>query len=260
VFALALAACATSPTGRNQLLLYSDAELDQMGAASFEQQKQEIPLSTNAVANRYVECVAQAIIAQLEPAQRSGWEVRVFETKDVNAFALPGRKVGVFTGLLQVATTQDQLAAVLGHEVGHVLAQHGNERVSQQSMAQLSQAAVAAAVSSADMGTQTGQLVMAGLGLGTQYGVLLPFSRSHESEADEIGIDLMAKAGFDPRASVVLWQNMGAAAGGAAPPEWGSTHPSNETRIRDLESLMPEAQKTAAAANAAGLRPRCTPS
>ena len=254
-----LAACATSPTGRNQLLLYSDAELDQMGAASFEQQKQEVPVSSNGVTNRYVECVADAIVAQLEPSQRTGWEVRVFESKDVNAFALPGRKIGVFVGLLQVATTQDQLAAVIGHEVGHVLAQHGNERVSQQSVAQISQAAVAAAVSSSNMGTQTGQMVMAGLGLGAQYGVLLPFSRTHESEADTIGIELMAKAGFDPRASVVLWQNMGAAAGGAAPPEWASTHPANQTRIDNLESHMAEAQNIAAAANAAGLRPRCSP-
>ncbi len=256
---LSLVACATSPTGRNQLLLYSDADLDQMGAASFEQQKKEVPISGDSVANRYVECVAAAIVAQLEPGQQSGWEVRVFQSPQVNAFALPGRKIGVYAGLLQVAKTQDQLAAVLGHEVGHVLARHGNERVSQGQLAQMSQAAVAVAVASADMGSETGQMVMAGFGMGAQYGVILPFSRSHESEADTIGLDLMARAGFDPEASVVLWRNMAAASGGPAPPEWSSTHPSNETRIANLEAHMEAAKGMSAEARAAGRRPICGP-
>lgn len=252
-------ACATSPTGRSQVLLYSDAELDQMGVASFEQQKQEVPVSTDSSANRYVECVANAIVAQLEPHQRTGWEVRVFQSDDVNAFALPGRKIGVYQGLLGVATTQDQLAAVIGHEVGHVLARHGNERVSQATLAQMSQQAVAAAVQSADMGSQAGQMVMAGFGLGAQYGVLLPFSRSHESEADAIGLDLMAKAGFDPRAAVSLWQNMAAAAGGMEPLEFTSTHPSSQTRIEELQADMDEALALYQQARAAGRQPRCGP-
>ncbi len=250
--------CVTSPTGRSQLLLYSDAELDQMGATSFEQQKQEVPISQDATTNAYVDCVAQAIVSQLEPSMRSGWEVRVFASSEVNAFALPGRKIGVYQGLLGVARTPDQLAAVIGHEVGHVLAHHGNERISQAALAQVSQAAVAAAVQSANMSTQAGQMVMAGFGLGTQYGVLLPYSRAHESEADSIGLDLMAKAGFDPRASVVLWQNMSAASG-QAPPEWTSTHPSNESRIDDLQAHMAEAEQLAAQALAAGRRPDCKP-
>jgi predicted Zn-dependent protease len=252
-------ACATSPTGRSQVLLYSDAELDQMGAASFEQQKQEVPVSSDAARNRYVDCVAQAIVAQLDPSLRTGWEVRVFQSDEVNAFALPGRKIGVYAGLLQVATTQDQLAAVIGHEVGHVLARHGNERVSQATLAQMSQSAVAAAVQSSNMSGETGQMVMAGFGMGAQYGVLLPFSRAHETEADTIGLDLMAKAGFDPQASVVLWRNMAAAAAGAAPPEWASTHPSNESRITNLQSHMEPAVAASAAARAAGHVPRCGP-
>lgn len=251
-------ACATSPTGRSQLILFSDAELDQMGAASFEQQKQEIPVTQDAAKSRYVECVASAIVAQLEPEQQSGWEVRVFASDQVNAFALPGRKIGVYTGLLQVANTQDQLAAVVGHEVGHVLARHGNERVSQATATQLTQAGVAAALQSSDMTSQTGQLIMAGLGLGAQYGVLLPFSRAHESEADTIGIDLMARAGFDPRASVLLWQRMAGGAG-QAPPEWASTHPSNESRITNLQSHMADAERQRAEARARGRSPRCGP-
>jgi predicted Zn-dependent protease len=230
-----------------------------MGAASFEQQKQEVAVSADSSTNGYVECVAAAIVAQLEPSQQTGWEVRVFESPQVNAFALPGRKIGVYQGLLQVATNQDQLAAVIGHEVGHVLARHGNERISQQTMAQYSQAAVATVVQSADMGSETGQMVMAGFGLGAQYGVLMPFGRSHETEADTIGLDLMAKAGFDPQASVVLWQNMAAASGGQAPPEWASTHPSNESRIANLQSHMDPAIALSKQARAAGRTPNCQP-
>lgn len=254
-----LTACATSPTGRSQLLLYSDVELDQMGAASFEQQKQDVPVTTDSRKSQYVECVAQAIVAQLEPSQRDGWEVRVFASDQVNAFALPGRKIGVYAGLLRVAADQDQLAAVIGHEVGHVLARHGNERVSQATLAQMSQSAVAAAVSSSDMSGETGQMVMAGFGMGAQYGVLLPFSRAHESEADSIGLELMARAGFDPQASVTLWQNMAAASGGVAPPELTSTHPSNASRIANLQAGMQEALALSAQARAGGLDPRCGP-
>lgn len=254
-------ACAISPTGRAQLVLYSDRELAQMGAASFAQQKQDVPVATNATTNRYVECVAGAILAQVDPASvPSGpgeWEVLVFESDQVNAFALPGRKIGVYRGLLGVAVNQSQLATVIGHEVGHVLARHGNERVSQATAAQLSQAAVAITVASADMSSTTGQLIMAGFGLGAQYGVLLPYSRVHETEADTIGLDLMARAGFDPRESVHLWENMAKAAGGAEPPEIASTHPSNQSRIAHLRALLPAAEATEAAARAAGRRPSC---
>jgi predicted Zn-dependent protease len=250
--------CATSPTGRRQLILFSEAELEQMGAASFEQQKQAVPVTRSAGTSRYVECVSAAIVSELAPDQQGGWEVRVFASDQVNAFALPGRKIGVYTGLLQIANTQDLLAAVIGHEVGHVIARHGNERVSQAMATQLTQAGVAAALQTSDMTSQSGQLIMAGLGLGAQYGVLLPFSRAHETEADTIGIDLMARAGFDPQASVLLWQRM-AGGGGQAPPEWASTHPSNESRISNLQSHMPAAERASAQARTAGRSPRCGP-
>ena len=260
---LCAVACATSPTGRRQLVLYSDEQLAQMGAASFDQQKQEIPVGTSTSEKRYVQCIADAILAQVDPeAVPSGpgpWEVIVFDSDQVNAFALPGRKIGVYRGMLRVAENSSQLAAVIGHEVGHVLARHGNERVSQQTAAQLSQTAVAATVASADMSSSTGQLIMAGFGLGAQYGVLLPYSRTHESEADLIGLELMAKAGFDPRESVTLWQNMAKASGGQAPPELASTHPSNQTRIADLQANLPAAIELEKLARAAGYRPGCRP-
>ena len=172
-------------------------------------------------------------------------------------FAVPGRKIGVYAGLLDVAENASQLAAVMGHEVGHVLARHGNERISQNTAFQLSQAAVAATLANSDMSTGTGLLIMAGFGLGAQVGVLLPFSRTHESEADTIGLELMARAGFDPRESVRLWENMAAAAGGAAPPEFLSTHPSDQSRIANLRSHMAEAEALESEAHRAGRRPAC---
>jgi len=254
-------ACATSPLGRRQLLLYSDAEVAQMGAASFDQQKKETKVATNATENRYVRCIADAILAQVDPETLPGggdaWEVLVFDSDQVNAFALPGNKIGVYRGMIETAQNQSQLAAVIGHEVGHVIARHGNERVSQATAAQLSQAAVAATVAGANMSSSTGQLVMAGFGLGAQYGVLLPYSRTHESEADLIGLELMAKAGFDPRQSVKLWQNMEKASGAQAPPELASTHPANATRIADLQAAMPKAIELENKAQLAGHRPNC---
>lgn len=247
------ASCATSPTGRRQLKLFPEDQMSAMGVESFESLKQQQPVSQNAAAVQYVTCVSKALIAELDPAWRNGWEVVVFEDRSANAFALPGRKIGVHTGLLDVARTPDQLAAVIGHEIGHVLADHGNERVSQQSALQIGMQTVAVMT---DTTTATGQATMAALGLGSQYGVLLPFSRSHESEADAIGLDLMARAGFDPAQSVTLWENM-SAAGGAQPPEWMSTHPSHGTRISALRAGVPEANIKRDAARRAGRAPRC---
>lgn len=244
-----LASCATSPTGRSQLLLMSDSEMDQMGAQSFQSLKKDMPIEKDPKINAYVRCVATAITNEVG----GDWEVVVFKDPSANAFALPGRKIGVHTGLLTVAQNQHQLAAVLGHEVAHVLANHGNERVSQQSA--VSQGL---SISQAVLNPQSelGKTGMGLLGLGAQYGIIMPFSRAHESEADIYGLDLMAKAGFDPRESVTLWVNMGKA-GGAAPPEFMSTHPANETRIGDLQKQMPAALKLRKAATAKGKNPQC---
>ncbi|MDY6974770.1 MAG: M48 family metallopeptidase [Pseudomonadota bacterium] len=237
---LTLTACATSPTGRNQVLLYSEAQLAQMGDQAFTGMKEELKISNKAVQNSYVECVANAITSQVPTSVFSGqWEVVVFDDEQVNAFALPGGKIGVYTGLLNVAENQHQLAAVIGHEVGHVIAEHGNERMSQSTLINVGSQAVGQVLAANEV-PQSGP-IMAAIGLGVQVGVQLPFSRTHESEADVIGLQLMAKSGFDPRQSVNLWQNMDAASGGNRPMELLSTHPAPQTRIDNLQANMPAA-------------------
>ncbi|WP_273457183.1 M48 family metallopeptidase [Nevskia ramosa] len=247
--ATAVVACATSPLGRNQLKLYSDSDLDEMGVTAFAQTAKETPVTTNGQATTYVNCVANAITREVGGV----WEVKVFESKDVNAFALPGGKIGVYTGLLQVAKGQDQLAAVIGHEVAHVIAGHSNERVSQQQVTGIGLNVAQLIVG----GGAGGGALMSALGAGAQYGVLLPFSRAHESEADLLGLDYMAKAGFDPRQAVQLWQNM-AQAGGQKPPEFASSHPSDDTRIRQIAARLPQDLPVYQSAQAAGKKPKCS--
>jgi len=235
-----LSACATSPTGRNQVLLYTDAQLSEMGSQAFTSMKEELSVSSKPVQNRYVECVADAITAQVPDAVFNGeWEVVVFDDEQVNAFALPGGKIGVYTGLLNVAENQHQLAAVIGHEVGHVIADHGNERMSQSTLINVGTQAMAQVLATNEV-AQSGP-IMAAIGLGVQVGVQLPFSRTHESEADIIGLQLMAKSGFDPRQSVNLWENMDAASQGNRPLELLSTHPAPQSRIANLRASMPAA-------------------
>ncbi len=253
-----LLGCATSPLGRMQIITQSPQAMSQMGLSAFEDIKAERQRSTNAAQRRLVQCVADAITAVLTPKDMGvvvvrSWETELFDDSTANAFALPGGRMGVHTGLLSVATTPDQLAAVMGHEVGHVLGRHGAERVSS---AQLSQAGMTAAQIWASGDPEGRAQVMQALGVGVQLG-MLKYSRTHESEADEIGLSLMARAGFDPRESVTLWQNMGRASGGKAPPEFMSTHPSGATRIRELRAAMPAALQEYEAARAAGRRPGC---
>ncbi|GAM66157.1 Zn-dependent protease [Vibrio sp. JCM 19236] len=225
--------CAKSPTGRNQVILFSDSQMSQLGAQSFEQMKQEQKISQDKATNAYVQCVTDRIL-EFVPKQPSfdKWEVVVFDSPQVNAFALPGGKIGVYTGLLKVAMNQDQLATVIGHEIAHVLADHSNERISQAQIAntglQLSNVALA--------NQEYRNEIVALMGAGVQYGVILPYGRTQESEADIVGLQLMAKAGFDPYQSVALWRNMAKASGGNQPPELLSTHPSHDTRIKDLNS------------------------
>ena len=252
-------ACATSPTGRTQVLINSEAQMAEMGRAAFADMQSRTPRSVDTRETAYVRCVASAIIAilspqELRPIAVDRWEVELFEDPTANAFALPGGKIGVHTGLLDVAVTQGQLATVLGHEVSHVLARHGNERVTQSALVESGMVAAQILVG-AD--TPEKQQLFGLLGLGMQYGVLMPFSRAQESEADEIGILLMARAGFDPRESVALWQNMDRASGGQSPPEFMSTHPSHSTRIDRLQAAMPVALRFYEQAVAAGRRPNC---
>ena len=248
---LQLAACATSPTGRKQLKLFPENQMAQMGIASYVQMKEQTPLSKDKFTNSYVNCVADAITRETGSSYQ--WEVNVFNDEAINAFALPGGKIGVYTGILQVASTQDQLAAVIGHEVAHVLANHGNERVS---VAFAADSGLKMAQILAGAPTQQKAQLLGLLGLGAQVGVLLPYGRTQESEADILGLEYMAKAGFDPRQSVTLWQNM-AKVGGKKPPELLSTHPSNATRIKELNSRMEPAMKLYKQARANNKKPNC---
>ena len=248
-----LSACASSPLGRSQLTLYSDQELEKMGEASFSKYQQELPVGEGRQ-DAYVSCVADAVTAKVPASYGiSGWQVKVFEDDSANAFALPGGYIGVNTGLLEVAENQDQLATVIGHEIAHVLARHANERVSTQS---LTSAGLSLTQALAGLEGTGGDQLMGLLGMGAEYGVLKPFSRSHESEADLLGLDLMAEAGFDPRASIKLWANMNAA-GGAQPPVWMSTHPSDEQRMAALNERLETALPTYQQARAAGEKPNC---
>jgi predicted Zn-dependent protease len=249
----ALAGCATSPLGRQRLLLFPDAEIAELGIASFDKMKREMPLARDAALESGARCVARALVAQVGAGGPRAWEVAVFRDDNPNAFALPGGKIGVNTGLFRVARNQDQLATVLGHEVAHVVAQHANERVSTAFAAQ-SGLELVQAITGAP-GPEQGQL-LALLGLGAQIGILLPYGRDQEREADLLGLDLMADAGFDPRESIALWKNM-AAVGGAQPPEFLSTHPSYGTRMQDLAQRMPQALARSEEARRRGLRPAC---
>jgi len=244
-----LTACITSPTGRSQLVFMPDAQINQMGLQAFDTLKKDKSVSTNGKYNQVANCIANAITQQVG----GQWEVVVFEDATPNAFALPGNKIGIHSGMLKLVNNQDQLAAVVGHEIGHVLAKHSNERASQEMVVNqgMNMVQAVAAPQSA-----LGQTAVGLLGVGAQYGILMPYSRVHESEADIIGVDLMAKAGFDPRQSISLWQIMDQAAQ-AQPIEFLSTHPSHATRIQDLEKHMPQAMNLFQQAQSMGKQPHC---
>lgn len=256
---LAVAACATttSPTGRRQYVgAVSQSQLDQLGAQAFAEMKAKTPQTRDARQAAYVRCVVNDIVAVL-PAEsrRTGWETAVFADDQANAFALPGGKVGVYTGIFKVARNQDQLAAVVAHEIGHVVAHHHDERITRQAGAQGALQLIGALLGSR-YGEGAANAAVQGGSVLAQTGFLLPGSRAQESEADVVGQQLMAKAGFDPRAAVNLWQNM-AAAGGSRPPEWLSTHPDPQSRLSELSArangLLPAYEQ----ARSAGRRPKC---
>jgi predicted Zn-dependent protease len=250
---LALAACEESPTGRKQVTLVPDAQMAEIGARSFEELLRTRSLSQDRRVQAYVGCVAQALVDAL-PEPRGRWTVAVLDDPSPNAFALPGGKIGVHTGMLRVARTPDQLAAVIGHEIGHVLADHSNERLTQELAVQGGLMLVD--LLAEEPGSFKHEALRKALGLGAEYGVLLPYSRTHESEADRIGRDLMAKAGFDPRASLELWQAM-SRLGGEQPLAFLSTHPSHDSRIQDLSQGMDASVALFDEAVRAGRRPNC---
>lgn len=249
-----LTACATttSPTGRRQVVgAVSQEQLNQLGAQAFAETKAKEKVIASGSQNATVRCVVGALVAQL-PAQARGmaWESALFDNAEPNAFALPGGKVGVNTGIFKVAKNQDQLAAVLAHEIGHVISRHHDERITRQQGAQVGLGILGA------LAGDYGQLVTQGGGILAQTGFLLPGSRTQESEADVVGQRLMAEAGFNPAQAVDLWQNM-IAAGGSRPPQWLSTHPDPSARIRELQAAAPALAPIYQQARAAGRAPRC---
>ena len=225
----------------------SESSLRVQASQQFQEMRRQIPVSENPAERAYIFCVAQSVLRVVEePYASQAWEIEVFDMPDANAFAMPGGKIGVYSGLLEVARDQDQLAAVIGHEIAHVTREHQVQQVNRGLVTE-----GAARMVGASVGMQNEAHLLA------QLGLTLPFSRKHESEADDVGLLYMADAGFDPRASVTLWKNMEEKSGGARPPLFLSTHPAPEDRMSDLISLMSEALERYNAALARGMRPVC---
>ena len=212
----------------------SDSELEAEAAREFAKIKASAPLTTNRETINYVACVANAVVTILEPPHSQyNWEMAIVETNQINAFVMPGGKIVVYEGILKAARNQHQLAAVIGHEIAHVTAEHTKSKLMQGRPAQIGVAVAAVLLGGGHYGaTYTAQEA---LSQGAMYGLVLPYKRGQETEADVIGLEYMAKAGFDPREAVPLWQNMGEIAG-EAPAEFTSTHPSGEKRIDSLVS------------------------
>ncbi len=239
---LAIVGCQPVPvTGRSQLILIDEGEVASLSAAEFAKMKKlpadprlpklrEIGLKIVAAARR------DDRAGVLPPASR--WEFAVIDDKSPNAFAMPGGKIGFHTGMFAFAPTDDDLAVIMGHEVAHVICRHGSERISQ-----TMGVAIAAAIAdeaTRDSSAKTRGTWMAAVGIGAQYGILLPFSRSHESESDRLGLIFMARAGYNPEAAPAFWTRFGKA--GGKTPEFLSTHPSDSTRVAQLRQWMPEAK------------------
>lgn len=243
ILAVWLYGCATVPeTGRSQLLLVNPGEVAQMSLTEFEKIKESTPISHDPEQNALVKRVGLRIAA-VAPVPNAKWEFVVFDKPDVlNAFALPGGKVGVYSGIFKITQNDAGLATVLAHEVGHVVARHGAERVSEGLLVQLGGMVLAEATKSRPDATQ--QLIQSAYGIGANIGVMLPHSRQQELEADHLGLIYMARAGYDPREAVEFWKRFSVyekQQGGKRPPEFLSTHPVDEKRIAQLERLLPQA-------------------
>jgi predicted Zn-dependent protease len=242
--ALLLHACATAPeTGRRQLLIVDSARETQLGLTAFEKKKQETPISRDAQANARLQAVGERI-APVVKMPNAHWEFVLFDAKEPNAFALPGGKVGVNTGILPITQDDAGLATVVAHEIAHVSAHHGAERMSQGVAVQVGGAILSVALAAAGYGGATQDLAKGAYDVVGQVGVLLPYSRVQESEADRIGLLYMARAGYDPREAVAFWQRFAAynsRQGSGRAPEFLSTHPLDETRLNQLKEFLPQA-------------------
>lgn len=230
--------------GRTARYALSSEQEEALGLQSYRQVLSEVQTVTSGPEFELVQRVVRRLASATgESARKFEWQVSVVRSPQINAFCLPGGKIVVYTGILAVAKTEAGLATVLGHEMAHAILRHGSERLLQQNATKTLMTGVQ--VSVGDMSYDQQRLVLGALGAGAQYGVLLPFSRDHESEADAIGLRYMARAGYDPREAIGFWERMAEATAqkGKNTPEFMSTHPSGTTRIQNLERLMPEALK-----------------
>jgi predicted Zn-dependent protease len=254
VAALAFA-CATNPfTGKSTLALVPDSQILPSAFAQYSTFLKENKVVTGTADAQRVRTVGMKIKAAAEKYLAANgyagylkdyqWEYNLVNSNEVNAWCMPGGKIVFYTGILPITQDDAGMAVVMGHEVSHALLNHGQQRMSSDVLAQLGAVGVGAAVGNKSESTQ--QIAMQAYGVGTQVGLLLPFSRSHESEADKLGLTLMAMAGYNPDVAVPFWQRMAAKSGGQAPPEFLSTHPSDATRIANIKALIPEAKATAA--------------
>lgn len=240
----ALGACASTPyTGRSQLILMSESDEIQQGLQFSNQVIAESKIETGTKRAQRVEKIGKDLAAVADKKDYD-WIFKVIVSEEVNAFCISGGKVFVYTGILDVVgDNDDELAAIMGHEIAHALARHGAERSSQSGLTQVGLATAQVAVAATTKSAAAGELTAAGGSVAAQLGLLLPYSRLHESEADHIGIILAAKAGYDPRGAISLWEKMAKLNEGKEPLALTSTHPLNKKRIEDLEKLMPEALK-----------------
>jgi len=255
VLFMTIAACSTNPfTGKKNLNFVSNSEIFPTSFAQYDQFLKENKVVSGTSQAAMVTSVGQKIKAAAEKYLNAAgykgyldgyaWEYKLVESKDVNAFCMPGGKIVVYTGILPITKDEAGLATVLGHEVAHALANHGAQRMSAETLAQVGASGVTAVTSGQSATAQ--QLFQQAYGLGTQYGAILPFGRSQENEADEIGLTLMAIAGYNPDKALEFWKRMDANSGSSAPPEFLSTHPSGATRISKITSEIPNAKAQAA--------------
>ena len=251
VAALLLTSCGSVPiTGRKQLNLVSDTEVLQASLQEYASFMQTAAVSTNKTQSAMVTRVGQRIAAATEAylkyagleeeLQYYAWEFNLVKSDEINAWCMPGGKIVVYEGIMNLASSDDELAVVIGHEVAHAIAKHSNERMSQQVLAQYGAQAIGIFTSGKSAATQ--QIAQQVYGLGAQYGVMQPFSRKHESEADKMGLVLMTIAGYNPDVAVTFWQKMQASSSSNVP-EFMSSHPSHETRIADIKKWLPEVKK-----------------
>ena len=251
VMAVMIQACGSVPIlGRKQLLLVPDQEVLAMSLTQYRDFLSDAPVEKNTAHARQVVQVGSRIAAAVETFFRNNgyeaeiknfqWEFNLVKSKDVNAFCMPGGKIVVYEGLLAITQNETGLAIVLGHEIAHAVAKHANERISQQMAIQYGGAIAGGLLGNSAAAQQIGGLVF---GIGSQLGVMLPYSRKHEYEADELGLIFMAMAGYDPRAAIDFWVRMSQASGGKAPLEVMSTHPSDQKRIEEIQKQMPRALK-----------------